>query len=244
MKLLKRVALGITVLIMCISYAGCGNKNKTVSSESEIDSEISLIESSTEETSDAEGEVQENTGSNSEISQLYNDEVDVIEDNLSEQAVTGSIEIGQWGKTNKYNGPDGKYEEVYLKIRCIDVGQQAEDKVEALMMRNDYPFVEAPKNMSYIYIEYEINFGDVFNVNEYDGASPSVLVHAYNKDKEQIEVDKIKYSISGIDLTTSENIRKQGVGRVALLMPDGYGETNVFLGDDLSNAISVNIKEE
>lgn len=227
----KRGIIGLVAI--CTMLSSCGksqvgdNKgNNTSTDNTSIITAHNSVESGIESS--------ENSAVDSEsksVDEIYNDKVSVdYSINASDEEM---LEVGQWGICNKYNGNDEKYENVNIRVNSINSGEVAESSIKTLMVRVDkYAYVQSPKNMTYVYIEYEINFGDEFYVDEYDGAVPNVSVRAFNKDKKAIEVDKLKYSIVGTDITTSENVAKQGKGRVAILMPDGYEEAYIQFGDN------------
>lgn len=220
----------------------CGEKKPTTDTQGDTTAESGIVATEAEipsETTFEEGFGNIGGGS---VNAIYDDSV-VVETNISSSGKE-MLEMGVWNATTKYNGLDSKYENIFIKLTDIQTGETASENVQALMLRGDrYPFTEAPKNMEYVYLEYEVNFGADFKVSEFDGATPNVLVAALNEKGEQIEVDKTKYSVVGIDLTTSENIRKQGVGRVALLMPKGYSKARVYFGDDINNAVYYELNE-
>ena len=159
----------------------------------------------------------------------------------STSSLENPLQVGEWGIASKYNPSNGEYQNVNVRVTNIIRGDEAK-KMAQEYMSSDYSiyrYEDPEAYQEWAVIEYDVDFGDTYEMDEELGASPNVDGDICGPDGSSIEYNGIIYIPSVIEIGSRDYIKtKTGSGKLLTQLPIGctdyiiqfgaYNETNAY----------------
>ena len=197
-----------------------------------VDDTANIIESGTPDINNLLGGVTNTVGTDTTVEPSTG---------ASTSSLESPLQVGEWGIASKYNPSNGEYQNVNVRVTNIIRGEEAKQMAQEYMSSDYsiYRYEDPEAYQEWAVIEYDVDFGDTYEMDEELGASPNVDGDICGPDGSSIEYNGIIYISSVIEIGSRDYIQTQtGSGRLLTQLPIGctdyiiqfgaYNETNAY----------------
>lgn len=197
-----------------------------------VDDTANIIESGTPDINNLLGGVTNTVGTDTTVEPSTG---------ASTSSLESPLQVGEWGIASKYNPSNGEYQNVNVRVTNIIRGEEAKQMAQEYMSSDYsiYRYEDPEAYQEWAVIEYDVDFGDTYEMDEELGASPNVDGDICGPDGSSIEYNGIIYIPSVIEIGSRDYIKtKTGSGKLLTQLPIGctdyiiqfgaYNETNAY----------------
>lgn len=160
-------------------------------------------------------------------------EEEVIEEPEPEPIIDyGYLQVGEWGVASKYSSKSEQYEDVYVNVKRITRGEEAESIIKKHIKENKYlEYAKPSQDMEWLVVEYQINFGNFTKGKNGANSDIQTKIKGYGEN-EDIMLDNTIYKTTTQDISTREYTKEnETIGRFVTQIPKACEQYVIVFGN-------------